>query len=78
MSETHQQRPPYSSDSTGKRVNRKIEEAARTLEQETEKFIQYINNEVVPEVRKHSSRGLRTASEKLREFADFLEKNSGR
>jgi len=78
VSETHQQRPPYSSDSTGERVNRKIEEAARTLEVETEKFIQYINNEVVPEVRKHSSRGLRTASEKLREFADFLERNSGR
>jgi hypothetical protein len=76
VSETHQQHPPYSSDSTGERVNRKIEEAARTLELETEKFIQYINNEVVPEVRKHSSRGLRTASEKLREFADYLDKNN--
>jgi len=76
VSETHQQRPPYSSDSTGERVNRKIEEAARTLELETEKLIQYINNEVVPEVRKHSSRGLRTASDKLREFAEYLDKNS--
>ena len=76
MSETHQQRPPYSSDSTGERVNRKIEEAARTLELETEKLIAYINNEVVPEVRKHSSRGLRTASEKLREFAEYLDKHS--
>ena len=55
-------------------MNRKIDEAARTLEQETEKFIQYINNEVVPEVRRHSSRGLRTASQKLREFADYLER----
>jgi len=76
VSETHQQRPPYSSDSTGERVNRKIEEAARTLELETEKLIQYINNEVVPELRKHSSRGLRTASDKLREFAEYLDKNS--
>jgi hypothetical protein len=76
VSETHQQRPPYSSEPTGERVNRKIEEAARTLELETEKFIQYINNEVVPEVRKHSSRGLRTASEKLREFAEYLDKNN--
>jgi len=75
VSETHQQRPPYSSN-TGDRVNRKIEEAARTLELETEKLIQYINNEVVPEVRKHSSRGLRTASEKLREFAEYLDRNS--
>lgn len=76
MSQTHQQRPPYSSDSTGERVNRKIEEAARTLELETEKLIQYINNEVVPEVRKHSSRGLRTASDKLKEFAEYLDKHS--
>jgi hypothetical protein len=75
VSETHRQRPPYSS-STGERVNQKIEEAARTVEQETEKFIQYINNEVVPEVRKHSSRGLRTAADKLREFAEYLEKHS--
>ncbi len=73
MSQSHQPRPPHSST---ERVNRKIEEAARTLEAETERFIQYINNEVVPEVRKHSSRGLRTASDKLREFAEYLDKNS--
>ena len=76
MSETHQQRPSHSSSTTGERVNRKIEEAARTLELETERLVTYINNEVVPEVRKHSSRGLRTASQKLREFADYLDKNS--
>ena len=76
MSETHQQRPPHSSSTTGERVNRKIEEAARTLELETERLITYINNEVVPEVRKHSSRGLRTASQKLRDFADYLDRNS--
>jgi len=74
VSETHQQRPPHSS--SGERFNRKIEEAARTLEQETENFIRYLNDEVVPEVRRHSSRGLRTASEKLREFADYLDKHS--
>ncbi len=77
MSQTHQQRPPHSSRTTG-RVNRKIGEAARTLELETEKLIQYINNEVVPEVRKHSSRWLRTASDKLRDFAEYLDKNTGR
>ena len=77
MSQSHQ-RPPHSSQTTGERVNQKIENAARTLELETEKLIQYINNEVVPEVRKHSSRGLRTASQKLQEFAEYLDKNSSR
>ena len=74
VNETHQKRPAGSPRGEG--VNRKIEEAARTLEQETENFIRYINNEVVPEVRQHSSRGLRTAAEKLREFAEYLDKRN--
>jgi hypothetical protein len=54
-------------------AGRKLEEAARRLEQETEKFIHYLNEEVVPEVREHSSRGLRRASQELAKFADYLE-----
>ena len=54
-------------------AGRKLEEAARRLEQETESFIRYLNDEVVPEVREHSSRGLRRASKELAKFADFLE-----
>lgn len=68
-------RPPFSSQS-GEGFNRKIEEATRQIEQETEKFVAYINDEVVPEIRRHSSRGLRTAAEKLRDFADFLDQHS--
>ena len=75
MSETHQHRPPSSSD-TSERFKKNLDEAARTLERETENFIKYINNEGVPEVRKHSSRGLRTASQKLRDFADYLDKHN--
>ena len=36
-------------------------------------FIRYLNDEVVPEVRQHSSRGLRRASKEIEKFADFLE-----
>jgi hypothetical protein len=54
-------------------AGRKLEDAARRVEQETEKFIRYLNDEVVPEVREHSSRGLRKASKELAKFADFLE-----
>lgn len=72
MSESQRQQPP-SSTRTAERVNETIGEAAARLERETENFIRYINDEVVPEVRRHSSRGLRTAAEKLREFADYLE-----
>ncbi len=60
-------RPPFQD------AGRKLEEAAHRLEQETEKFIRYLNDEVVPEVREHSSRGLRRASKELAKFADYLE-----
>ncbi len=60
-------RPPFED------AGRKLEEAARLLEKETEKFIRYLNEEVVPEVREHSSRGLRRASRELAKFADYLE-----
>lgn len=73
MTEKHR-RPPSSSHS--KRVNDTIGEAANRLERETENFIRYINDEVVPEVRRHSSHGLRTAADKLRDFAEYLDKNS--
>ncbi len=55
------------------RAGRKLDAAARRLEQETERLISYLNDEVVPEVRKHSSRGLRKASEELAKFAEYLE-----
>jgi hypothetical protein len=63
-----------SSRPTFENAGRKIEEATRRLEQETEKFIQYLNDEVVPQVREHSSRGLRKAAKELANFADYLEK----
>ena len=36
-------------------------------------MISYLNNEVVPAVRGHSSRALRTAAEKLSKFADYMD-----
>jgi hypothetical protein len=69
MTQSEKRRSPRPFEDTG----RKLEEAARRLEQETEKFIRYLNDEVVPEVREHSSRGLRKASKELAKFADFLE-----
>jgi hypothetical protein len=55
------------------RAGHTLDEAARRLEQETDRLLTYLNDEVVPEVRKHSSRGLRKASEELAKFAEYLE-----
>ncbi len=58
------------------RVSHTINEAAERLEKEIPEFIKYLNDEVVPSVRTHSTKALRTASEKLAAFADYMEKHS--
>jgi len=55
------------------RFNRSVENIADTLEKETASLAVYLNDEVIPAVRTHSSKALRTAAGKLSEFADFLE-----
>jgi hypothetical protein len=47
---------------------------AETLEKETAELVTYLNDEVVPAVRSHSSKALRHAAGKLSEFAEFIEK----
>lgn len=61
---------------TSNDFNRKIEDATTRIEQELKQFVVYVNDEVVPAVRQHSSRGLRTAAEKFRQFADFLDQEN--
>ena len=55
-----------------------IEDVGRRIDEDAEKLIAYLNKEVVPAVREHSSRGLRKAAEKLSEFADYLESTQRR
>ena len=54
--------------------NRKVEQATERLEKEAAELIAYLNNEVVPAVRQHSTKALRIASEKLAQFADYMDK----
>jgi hypothetical protein len=55
------------------RVSQTVADAAERLEKEIPEFIKYLNDEVVPAVRQHSTKALRTASEKLARFADYME-----
>ena len=50
----------------------------KRVEQETQKLIAYINDEVVPAIREHSTTALRIASEKLNQAADMMEANTRR
>ena len=58
------------------RFSRSVANLASSLEKETAELVTYLNDEVVPAVRTHSSKALRVASGKLAEFAEFLEKQS--
>ena len=56
-------------------VSQTFNDAAERLEKEIPEFINYLNNEVVPAVRTHSTKALRVASKKLSEFADYMEQH---
>jgi hypothetical protein len=56
--------------------NRKVEEAAEHLERESAEFIKYLNDEVVPAVRQHSTKALRIAAGKLTHLADYMEQQA--
>ena len=64
---------PNRASEVGEKVGRKIGETVNQIEREAEKLISYINSEVVPAVRQESTSGLRTAAQKLAEFADYLD-----
>jgi hypothetical protein len=55
--------------------NRKVGETAERVEQEATEFIKYLNDEVVPAVREHSTKALRIASEKLNHLADYMDRH---
>jgi len=61
----------------GRKLDRGLGEAAKRMEQEGEKLIAYLNDEVVPAIRNNSSKALRVAAEKLSQLANYMEqKNS--
>ena len=53
--------------------NSKVQEAVDRTEAEVRKLIQYLNDEVVPDVRKQSSSALKTAAERLQALANSLD-----
>jgi hypothetical protein len=60
-------------EDTGRRIGRTLGEAERRVQEELQQVIDYLDKEVVPTVRKQSSRGLRTAAEKLSKLADLMD-----
>ena len=51
----------------------RLREASSQLEDELRKAIRFLDDEVVPEVRRNGSAALRTASDQLRKLAEKLD-----
>ncbi|HEY7352025.1 MAG TPA: hypothetical protein VH596_04585 [Terriglobales bacterium] len=56
--------------------NRKIEETTDRIEKEAADIVRYLNDEVVPAVRQHSTKALRIAAQKMQELANYMEQHS--
>ncbi len=63
-------------ESFGRKVDAEIGNIGPRVEEEVRKVITYLNDEVVPEVRRNSSQALRTASEHLTKLAEHLERST--
>jgi hypothetical protein len=59
----------------GRKLDANFGEAAQKLEQEKEKVINYLNKEVVPAIRTHSTKALRVAAEQLNKLAEYMDKS---
>ena len=57
----------------GERLDDLLGDASSRIEEETQLLIKYINDELVPAIRQHSTNALRIASEKLAQAADHMD-----
>jgi hypothetical protein len=62
----------------GERLDDIFGDTTQRVEKETQQLIAYINDELVPAIRDHSTNALRVASEKLKQAADMMEEHNRR
>jgi len=58
-------------------AGRRIEEAVELIEMELRHAVAYVNDAIVPQVRRESITALRTVADKLRELADRFDQSAG-
>jgi hypothetical protein len=66
----------YPPGSGARGVGQRIEEAVELIEIELRHAIAYVNDAVIPQVRRESISAMRTAADTLRSLADRIEQNS--
>lgn len=59
----------------GEKLDDVLGDTTARIEEEAQLLIKYINDELVPAIRQHSTKALRVASEKLQQAADHMDSN---
>jgi hypothetical protein len=72
---TQNESTPKGFEEFGRKVGKTVDTAVTNLDQEGERFIAYLNSEVVPAIRSGSSKALRTAADKLAKLAEYMDQN---
>ena len=68
MTSSSNQKPPHQ-----KPFDQRLHDAAKRAEEELRRFVTYLDDEVVPEVRRNSSTALRAAAVRLQKMADSMD-----
>ncbi len=71
MTEPNKNPRPFST--AGQKLDDVLGDTTQRIEQEAQQLIKYINDELVPAIREHSTSALRIASEKLAQAAEHME-----
>jgi len=58
----------------GRKLDAEFGEAAQKVDREAERVITYLNNEVVPAIRNHSSKAIRIAADQLNKLAEYMDR----
>jgi hypothetical protein len=64
-------------ESFGKKVDERFNQVKPRVEEELKKLIDYLNDQVVPQLRQGSSDGLRAAADRLHKLAEQLDDRHG-
>jgi hypothetical protein len=73
MAETTSQGEKSTFESFGRKVDAHVGNIGPRMEEEVRRVIAYLNDQVVPQVRRNSSSALRVAAEQLARMADHLD-----
>jgi hypothetical protein len=75
MSTQNDPNQPTPLEELGRKVGKTVGEAVKSLDQESERVIAYLNSDVVPAIRNKSSKALRTAAEQLSKLAEYMDQH---